>query len=125
MKRLFTVLKPACRVLCLAGVLALVASPAQTAETAPNGSAVETARQLLGAWRVEEARPGSRNRSSVTSGEVGILAEPAPLEQAHEEVEQRPKWSDSERFLCRKRNNSRRRLLLDAFHDLADCSPSY
>ncbi len=57
MERLSTVFKLTCRILWLAGVLALVASPARGAETAPNGSAVETARQLLGAWRVEDARP--------------------------------------------------------------------
>ena len=47
-----------CQVLWLAALLALgVASSGHAAEPRPNGSAIETARELMGAWQVEKARP--------------------------------------------------------------------
>ncbi len=51
-------LKRACRALWPAMLLALVvAAPGLAEVPAPDGSGVETARELLGEWRVEDARP--------------------------------------------------------------------
>ncbi len=58
MKRFPAFLERSRQVLWLAAALALaVASPGHAEDPTPGGADVETARELLGAWRVEDARP--------------------------------------------------------------------
>ena len=74
MKRFPTFFEHLSRVLWLATLLALGgAALGYAADPAPDGSDVETAREFLGAWRVEDARPVVERLMEAQPGSVDAL----------------------------------------------------